>query len=63
MLTACVSVRAWLCAYFQYLHTRTALLWVIMQQAVAVSYRRLTPENGTDRLSRNIGNKLPPLAA
>jgi len=41
MLTTCVSVRAWLCACFQYLHTRTTLLWVIMQQAVVVSYRPL----------------------
>jgi len=30
---------------------------------MAVSYRRLTPENGTDRLSGNVGNKLPLLAA
>jgi hypothetical protein len=47
MLKAYVAVRAWLCAFLQYLHTRTALLWVITQQPVVVSYRRLTPKDGT----------------
>ena len=40
----------------------------VKQQVVVISYRRfglfgfLTPEDGTDRLSRNIGRKLPLLA-
>jgi hypothetical protein len=64
---------------------RTALVWVIMQQLLVISYRCfgttyqshlesskihkvlgfgfLNPEGGKDRLSRNIGKKLPLLTA
>jgi len=57
---------------------RTALFWVITQRVVVISYRRfgttyqshpqgsrgpLNPEDGTDKLSRNVGKKLPLLAA
>jgi len=58
---------------------RTALLWVITQRVVVISYRRfgttyrshlqgpifgfLNPEDGRDSLSRNVGKKLPLLAA
>jgi hypothetical protein len=39
---------------------RTALFWVIMQQVMVFSYRCFgSPEDGTDRLSQNIGKKLP----
>jgi hypothetical protein len=48
---------------------RIELFWVIMQQVVAISYRRFgitywshlqeeTPEDGTDRLSQTVGKKL-----
>ena len=30
---------------------------------MVISIPDMTPENGTDRLSRNVGNELPPLAA
>jgi len=43
---------------------RTALFWVITQRVVVISYLGfLTPEDGTDRLSRNFGKKLPLVAA
>jgi hypothetical protein len=46
---------------------RTALFRVITQRGVVISYRRFvttrTLEEGTDRLSRNVGEKLPLLAA
>jgi hypothetical protein len=56
---------------------RTALFWVITQRVVVISYRRfektyrshprgsrvLNPEDGNDRLSRNVRKKLPLLAA
>jgi len=48
---------------------RSALFWVITQRVVVIPYRRfvfffgfLTPEDGTDRLSRNVSKKLPLLA-
>jgi len=47
---------------------RTALFWAITQQVVVIPYRLfgttkvLTLEDGTDRLSRNDGKKLPLLA-
>jgi len=54
---------------------RIAHFWVITQRVVVISRRRfgtnyrsifsvfLTPEDGADRLLRNVGNKLPLLAA
>ena len=57
------------------LRLRTARFWVITQSVVVISYRHfatiyrshlfgfLTPDDGTDRLSRNDGKKLPLLAA
>jgi hypothetical protein len=56
---------------------RTALFRVITQQVVVISYRRFgktyrshprdsrvfNPENGNERLSRNVGKKLPLLSA
>jgi len=65
------------CACELILLLRTALLWDITQRVVVISYRRcgtthgpdfrsfgfLTPEFGTDSLSRNICKKLPLLAA
>jgi hypothetical protein len=55
---------------------RPALFWIIAQPVVAISYRRfgsiikgqdyfgfLTPEDGTDSFSRNVGKKVPLLAA
>jgi len=52
---------------------RTALFWVITQRVVVISCRRFgttyrfhlreEKEDGTERLSRNIGKKLPQLAA
>jgi hypothetical protein len=47
----------------------SAPFWVITQQLVVISYRRfrtpglLTLEDLTDRLPRNVGKKVPPLAA
>ena len=48
---------------------RYALFWVIAQRVVVIRYRRfvfffgfLTPEDGTDRLSRNVRKELPLLA-
>jgi len=46
------------------LEKRTALFWVIMQQVVLNSYRRFGTtyrplEDGTDRVSRKVGKKLP----
>jgi hypothetical protein len=58
--------------------SRTALFSVITQRVVVISYRRfgttyrsqrqwffgfLNPEDGTDKLYRNVGKKLPLLAA
>jgi len=58
-------------------HARTALVWVVTQRVVVISYRRfgqpigpilkghefpLIFEDGTDRLSRNFGKKLPLLS-
>ena len=49
-----------------------AFFWAITQRVVVISYRRfgmtyrigfLNPEVGTGRLSLNVGNKLPLLAA
>jgi hypothetical protein len=41
-------------------------LLAITKRVVLISHRRLlgflTPDDGTDRLSRNVGNKLPLLA-
>jgi hypothetical protein len=46
---------------------RTALFRVITQRGVVIYYWRFVttqiPEEGTDRLSRNVGKKLPLLAA
>jgi hypothetical protein len=52
---------------------RTAFFWVIMQRVVIITYRRFVTtyrfhsqvkhEDGTDRLYRNFGKKLPLLAA
>jgi len=49
---------------------RTALIWVITQRVVAISLPMflghtgfLTLEDGTDIMSRNVGKKLPLLAA
>jgi hypothetical protein len=56
MLKACVAVRAWLCACLQYLHTRTALLWVITQQPVVVSYRRLPLKMGPSVINYSLRN-------
>jgi len=58
---------------------RTALFWAIMQRVVVISYRRfgttyrthlqrsryffLILEDGTEKLSRNVGKKLPLLTA
>jgi hypothetical protein len=44
---------------------RTAFFWVIMQRIVVIGYRNLffNPEDGTDRLSRNVGKKPSLLAA
>jgi len=56
---------------------RAALFWVVTQRVAVISYRRCGinlsvpsagvrnpyPENGKDRLSRNVGKVLPPLAA
>jgi len=49
---------------------RTALLWVTTQRVVVIcylhfgtTYRSHPQGSGTDRLSRNVGNKLPLLAA
>ena len=52
---------------------RTVLFWVITQRVVVIScrrfgktigpYLRMTFEGGTDRLFRNVGKKLPLLAA
>ena len=54
---------------------RTAPFWVITQRVVVISYRcfstlapwgwevQVEPEDGTDRLSRNVGKELPLLAA
>jgi len=55
-------------------YTRTALFWVITQQVVVNSYRRvgitcrthlqgLNPEDGTDSLSQNVSKKLALLAS
>ena len=44
--------------------TRTALFWVITQRVMVISCRRFwTLKDGPDRLPRNVGNKLPLLAA
>jgi hypothetical protein len=43
---------------------RTELFWVITQRVVVISDRRFwTLEDGSDRLSRNVGKKCPLLAA
>ena len=56
---------------------RTALFWVITQRVVAILYRLfgttyrshrqgskiLIPEDGTDRMSRKVGKKLPLIAS
>jgi len=45
---------------------RTALLWVTASSGNFFHLpgsRILTPEDGKERLSRNVGNKLPLLAA
>jgi hypothetical protein len=54
---------------------RTAIFWVITQRVVVIYYRLfgtnyqfhpqrfLNPEDVTDKLSRNVGKKLPLLAA
>jgi len=48
---------------------RTALFWAITQRVVVIPYRRLETsylshlKMGADRLSRNVGTKLPLLAA
>jgi hypothetical protein len=55
-------------------YIRTALFWVITQPVEVISYRRvgityrtslqgLTPEDGTDKLFRNVSKNLPLLAA
>ena len=56
---------------------KNCALWVTAQRVVVISYRRfrttyrshpqalfgfLNPENGTDKLSRNVGKKLPLLS-
>ena len=61
-----------------YINAINALFWVITQQVVAISYRHfeptcqshpqvswenLKPEDGTDSLTPDVGNKLPLLAA
>jgi hypothetical protein len=46
-------------------NSSTAIFWVITQRVVAISYLRsgfLALEDGTDRLSRNVGKKFPKLA-
>jgi len=46
-------------------HLRSALFWEIVQRMAVIPYwrfgtsYRLTIEDGTDRLSRNVGKKLP----
>jgi len=61
-----------------YMNVISALFWVITQQVVAIFYgcfertcqsdlqgsrENLNPEDGNDRLSRNVDKKLPILAA
>jgi hypothetical protein len=63
----------------KHIHLGTALFWVITQRVMGISYQRLgpifsgsrtqqksiglTPEYGADMVSRNVGKKLPLLAA
>ena len=54
--------RAWFQASGANLMT-TALFGFIAQRVVVISYAFLNPEGRTDRLSRNVGRKLPLLAA
>ena len=42
---------------------RTELFWVLTDVSGQPTVPILTTEGGTDRLSRNVGKKLPPLAA
>jgi len=52
-------------------YMRTALLWVITQKVVVISYQHVGTTyrsrsrigDGNDRLSQNVGKKLPLLAA
>jgi len=55
----------WLLPCGRQLRLRTALFWVIMLQAVVISYWQvvLTLADGTARLSQNVGKKLPLLTA
>jgi hypothetical protein len=41
----------------------TVLFWAITQYILVIPIPDVTPENGTDMLSRNVGNELQPLAA
>jgi predicted cobalt transporter CbtA len=44
---------------------RATLFWFVTQRVVVIFYRHfgLDPEDGSDRLSRHVGKKLPLLAA
>jgi hypothetical protein len=66
--TTIFTIRTTLVMYTVFsLRLRIAPLWVIMQQAVVISCRRCeityqTLVDKTDRLNRNIGDKVPLLA-